>query len=58
MASNSKIKARQEANKLQGDKKFDKVLTDLGRVLDTGEDLVNHNIPRGQAFTRKPKAES
>lgn len=55
MASNNKSRARKDANKVKGDKKFVKVLTDLGRVLDTGEELPNHATPRGQAFTRKPK---
>lgn len=54
MASNKKIKARQEENKLRGDNKFVKVMTDLGRILNLpGEEMVNHIIPRGQAFTRK-----
>jgi len=58
MASNNKSRARKEANRLRGDKQFVKVLTDVGRVLNTGEDMINHGIPGGQAFTRKPKSET
>lgn len=58
MASNSKIKARQEENKDRGDKKFAKVLTDVRRVIDTDEEFLSHGIPGGQAFTRKAKADA
>lgn len=52
MASNNKSRARAEANKLKGDKKFTKVMTDLGRILDNeGEEFLNHGTPGGQAFT-------
>lgn len=50
MASNKKVKERSANRKKKSDDKFTKLLTDVDKVLSTG-DVVNHRVARGQAFT-------
>lgn len=51
MASNAKSRQRSKANKAKGDSKFTKMLTDIKKVLSTG-DLPSHYVAGGQPFTR------
>ncbi len=51
MASNSKSRARSEANKAKRDTVFEKVLEDIRKVLASPEARIRHYIPSGQPYT-------
>ncbi len=51
MASNAKSRKRSKKNEAKRDGKFVKLLTDIDKVLSTG-DLPSHYVGGGQPFTR------
>ena len=54
MASNAKTRKRSKKNKEKRDGKFVKLLSDIDKILSTG-DLPSHYVAGGQPFTRGKK---